>query len=175
MILSIPAMAATQSKTTEDLTRITTVQPELGTMKNAIVWVEEEESETAVEQIEAITTYLKQDAVVTNYFTPEVKLAMAALLPVETDLSKLKLNELISIGIGEYQPTYGDIIATFQFPTQFELTQTVSVLIGYPDQTGVLIWQPLLTVIEEGNLKMVFPNELMADIGPQAILAVLSD
>lgn len=175
LMTSIPALAATSSKTTEDLTRVTKIQSEKGALKNAIIWVEKILSHTAQEQLDAIIVFLKKNDIVMDFFTQDVKTAVTMLLPKNTDLSELKLNDLISLGIGDYQLTNGDITATFQFPTQFRNTQTAIAVVGYFDQEGELLWQPLQTVIENGNLILIFPQELMTAIQPGSVLAVITN
>lgn len=175
MLTSIPAMAATPSKTTEDLTRVTSVQSEKGTLTSAIIWAEQELSETAQKQLDAITVFLKKDDTVMDFFTTDVKTEITALLPKDTDLSSLKLNDLISLGIGDYQVSNGNITATFQFPTAFTITQTVIAMVGYLDNAGVLVWEPIQTTIENGNLKLVFPEELMTVIQSGSVLAIFAN
>lgn len=175
MLTSMPALAATPSKTTEDLTRVTNIQSEEGTLKNAIIWVEEKLSETAQAQLDAITVFLKKDDTVMDFFTPDVKTVLTTLLPKNADLSSLKLNDLVSLGVGIYQTVNGDITATFQLPTQFKITQTAIAVVGYLDKAGVLVWVPVQTAIENGNLKLTFPEELMSVIQSGSVLAVFAN
>lgn len=168
------ALAAQPSKTTEDLTRVVTIETKTGTTANALIWVEKQAPDLAKTQLETIKSYIAKKNSIANYFPDDAKKSMTAMLPTGTDLTKLKLSEYIPIGIGDYDAKLGDVSATFQFPTSFGTDKTVVVMVGYAGSDGTVIWQALKTTVVKGNLLIVFPSELMTKIGHDAILAVLS-
>lgn len=171
-----PVSTASQpSKTTEDLTRVIKTETESGKAGSAIIWVERKPFELAKTQLKEIKSFLANKKVIADYFSDEVRTGMSALLPTGTDLSKLKMSEYVALGIGEYDTTMGDVSATFQFPTAFGTNKTVIAMVGYPASDGTIIWQALQTTVVRGNLQIVFPSELMAKVGHDAILAVLSN
>jgi len=173
---STSALAATPSKTTEDLTRVDTVVTESGKTVPALVSVEKTPSELVTTQLDAIKSFVAKKNSIANYFSDDVKKGMTALLPAGTDLTKLTLSEYVALNIGDYDKSYGDVTGTFQFPTAFAADKTVIAMIGYAGSDGKVIWQALETTIDkDGNLHIVFPSELMAKVGHDAILAVLSN
>jgi len=175
LTVSTSALAAQPSKTTEDLTRVIEIETKTGKAGSSLIWVEKTPFEVAKTQLTAIKSFLAKENTISNYFSDDVKKGMSALLPVGTDLTKLTMSEYIALGIGEYDATMGDVTATFQFPTAFAADKTVIAMVGYPASDGTVIWQALKTTVVDGNLHIVFPSDLMAKIGHDAILAVLSN
>lgn len=169
-----PTPVSVPSKTTEDLTRVVKIETKTGTAGNALIWVDRTPFELAKTQLKEIKTFLSKKNTIANYFSDEVKKGMSALLPAETDLTKLRMSEYVALGIGDYDATMGDVSATFQFPTAFGTNKTVIAMVGYPASDGTVIWQALKTTVVNGNLLLVFPADLMTKIGHDAILAVLS-
>jgi hypothetical protein len=175
LVGATPALAATQSKTTDDLTRVVKLETQTGKASSAIIWVEKEESDLAKAQMDAMKTFVAKKNSPSNFFPDATKKEIAALLPAGTDLTKLILSEYAALGIGEYTASYGDIIGTFQFPTEFAAGKTVAAVIGYIGSDGNVVWQALKTTVKDGNLVLEFPTDLMEKIGHDAILTVLSN
>ena len=175
LTVSTTALAAQPSKTTEDLTRVVKVETKTGNASSALVWVDKTPPELAKTQLEAMKSFIAKKNSAANYFPDDAKKGMAALLPTGTDLTKLTLSEYVALGIGTYDASYGDVSATFQFPTAFAADKTVIAMVGYAGSDGTMIWQALKTTIVKGNLVIVFPSDLMTKIGHDAILAVLSN
>jgi len=169
-----PTPVSVPSKTTEDLTRVVKIETKTGTAGNALIWVDRTPFELAKTQLKEMKTFLSKKNTIANYFSDDVKKGMSALLPAETDLTKLRMSEYVALGIGDYDATMGDVSATFQFPTAFGTNKTVIAMVGYPASDGTVIWQALKTTVVRGNLILVFPSDLMTKIGHDAILAVLS-
>jgi hypothetical protein len=168
------ALAATPSKTTEDMTSITE-QKTSGTSPSAVlIYIREEPSDMAVSVLKEISAFVASKAAPAGYFTQEVQAEILLRAPEKTDLSTLKMSEFVSLGIADYVESYGDVTCVFQFPTEYAEGQTVVALIGYPDETGTIVWQALDTTVVEGSLRIVFPTDLMLRIGHDAVLAVLS-
>ncbi len=169
------AMAAQDSKTTEDLTRVVKVETQSGDASNKLIWVENTPSDLAKTQLSEMKSFIANQNNPADYFSDDAKQGMSALLPTGTDLSKLSLTEYAPIGIGDYDSSLGDVSSTIQFPTAFAASKTVVVMVGYTGSDGTVVWQALETTIVNGNLVIVFPADLMAKIGHDAALAVLSD
>lgn len=169
-----PTPVSVPSKTTEDLTRVVKIETKTAQSGKALIWVEKAPFELAKTQLKEMKTFLSKKNAIANYFSDEVKKGMSALLPAQTDLTKLRMSEYVALGIGDYDAAMGDVSATFEFPTAFGTNKTVIAMVGYPASDGTVIWQALKTTVVKGNLLLVFPSELMTKIGHNAILAVLS-
>lgn len=176
MVLGISwgALAAAPSKTTEDLVSVEETVTADGEVLSALIWVKEEQSEVAEEQLLAITEFVGQANPVATYFPQDVQEQIAERLPEGIDPSMLVMNEFLNIGIGEYLEQYGDIEATFLFPTEYRQDQTIVPVIGYQNEEGEIVWQTLDTQVIDGMLQIVLPKELMMTIGHDAMLAILS-
>jgi hypothetical protein len=171
---AVPARAATPSKTIEDLTSVTQVTLQDGTSGSALMWVREEPSQLTVTQLEASSEYAATSPAISDYFPEDARNEAMELLPERTDLAQLIMSELISLGIGEYLEKYGNVAGTFLFPTEYEETQIVLAMVGYLGEDGTVLWQPLEAEVVGGELKIIFPEELMLKIGHDAVLAILS-
>ncbi len=172
---STSALAATESKTTRDLTRTVETKTESGQSIPALIDPGVELSAGAETQLEALKSFVAQKKNAVDFFPDETKSGITALLPTGTDTSKLGLSEFIELTIGTYDASYGDVVSTLQFATSFTADQTVVVVIGYEASDGTMVWQALETTVVDGNLRIVFPAELMEKLGSNAVLAVLSD
>lgn len=168
------ALAATPSKTTEDMTRITEETTSGESPSTVLIYEREIPSEMSVAVLKEISAYVASKAAVTGYFSEAVQAEILSRVPDKTDIAALKMSEFVSLGINDYVESYGDVTCVFQFPTEFTAEQTVVALVGYPDSTGAIIWQALDTTVVEGSLRIVFPTDLMLRIGHDAVLAVLS-
>lgn len=168
-----PALAATPSKTTDDLTRVVEVETQKGT-GSALIWVEREASDKAQEQMDDIKTFVEKKNTPVDYFPDETKKEITDLVPAGTDLTKMKLSELVPLGIGDYKVEFGMVYCTLRFPTEFPADKAIIGVVGYPGSDGKMIWIALETTVDHGDLRLVFPIELMEKIGHEAVLEVLS-
>ena len=170
------ALAETPSKTTDDLTRIVKIETEKDTTGAAIIWIEKEASDEAKAQIQEVKSFVEQKNKPADYFPDETQKEITALTPAGTDLAKLKLNDIVPLGIGDYKVEYGMVYCTFRFPTEFPTDKTVIGVVGYPGSDGKMIWVALETSVDtNGDLRLVFPIELMEKIAHEAVLVVLSN
>lgn len=175
LLMAVPALAATPSKTTKDLTRIVSVQSEDGNAGNALIYIRTEPSEFANETLKTFMAYKNKNKMITDFFSVEIQESILKLLPANADLKKMIMSEFVSLGVGEYSDSYGDITATFRFPTTFKDKKPAVALLGYLDTQGETVWVPLTTEIKNGSLVIVFPSELLMVAGHDVVLAVLSD
>lgn len=170
-----PALAATQSKTTDDMTRIIKIETEKGTPGSALIWIEKNASDQVKAQVEEIKSFIGKKNKPADFFSDATKKEITALVPAGTDLAKLKLNEIVPLGVGDYKAEFGKVNCTFRFPTEFPADKTVIGVVGYPGSDGKMIWVALETSVVNGDLHFVFPVELMEKIGHEAVLVVLSN
>ena len=175
LLTAVPALAATPSKTTDDMTRITKLQSEDGSAGDALIYVRPEPSDFADKTLSEITAYNAKNKLITGFFSEEVKVKALEFLPKDTDLNKMTMSEFVSIGIGEYKAEFGDVTATFQFPLEFKDKQLAVAVLGYTDAQGNTVWAPLKTEVVDGTLVILFPSEILLVAGHDAVLAVLSN
>lgn len=175
LLTAIPALAATPSKTTEDLTRIVSVQSEDGNAGKTLIYVRTEPTDFATKTLNAFLEYKNKNKVITDFFSAEMQESILKFLPENTDLRKMIISEFLSLGIGEYVDSYGDVTCTFQFPTDYKEKKPVVALMGYLDVSGTTVWVPLQTEVLDGKLKIVFPSEVLLVAGHDVVLTILSD
>lgn len=169
------SLAETKSKTTDDMTRIIKIETQQDTSGSALIWIEKEASNQAQAQIDAIKSFIEKKNKPVDYFPDETEKEITVRMPAGTDFSQLKLNEIVPLGIGDYKVEFGMVYCTFRFPTEFAANKTVVSIVGYPGSDGKMIWLTLETSVENGDLRLVFPIELMEKIGHEAVLVVLSN
>lgn len=171
-----PALAETPSKTTEDLTRIVEIKTEKDKSGFALIWIEKKASDKAEAQMEEVKTFVEQKNKPVDYFPDETKTEITALVPAGTDITKLKLSDIVPLGIGDYKIEFGKVYCTFRFPTVFPADKTVIGIVGYPGSDGKMIWIALETSVDaNGDLQLVFPIDLMEKIAHEAVLTVLTN
>ena len=171
---SVIALATTPSKTTKDLVKVEKTVASDGSSIDALIWVKETPSDTAIAQFAEISTFTAQNQAVIDYYPEDTKTAIYHLLPTNTDPTTLIMSEFVDLGIGDYQTNFGDVTSTFSFATEFKPGQTVIAMVGYADLEGSIVWQALPVTAVDGMLQITFPSDLMIKMGHDAILSILS-
>lgn len=187
---AVGAMADTvPSKTTTDVTQVKTVEAvkEDGTVEAVTGW-DIEVAEDAAPVTEEIAKIYQEVFVngktAVAYFPAETQEAIAALLPEGVNASKLMMNEFITLEIVGQMETATDVKVTFTFTTKYEMDQNVVVVIGLYDGTRDangqynVEWVALdAEVLENGDIAVVFPAELVEQMNDAAAvaMAVLND
>lgn len=174
LLTAVPALAATPSKTTDDLTRILKVQSEDGRAGESLIYIRTEPTDFANETLDALQKYKSKSNSIVDFFSSETQESILKLLPENTDLKKMIISEFASLGIGEYLESYGDVTCTFQFPTEYNVKSPAVALMGYLDAAGTTVWVPLQTEVIEGKLTIVFPTEALLIAGHDVVLTILS-
>ena len=193
MLLTLSAVGAmadaVPSKTTTDVTQVKTVEAvkEDGTVEAVTGW-DIEVAEDAAPVTEEIAKIYQEVFVngktAVAYFPAETQEAIAALLPEGVNASKLMMNEFITLEIVGKMETATDVKVTFTFTTKYEMDQNVVVVIGLYD--GIrdangqynVEWVALdAEVLENGDIAVVFPAELVEQMNDAAAvaMAVLND
>ena len=180
---------AVPSKTTTDVTQVKTVEAvkEDGTVEAVTGW-DIEVAEDAAPVTEEIAKIYQEVFVngktAVAYFPAETQEAIAALLPEGVNASKLMMNEFITLQIVGQMETATDVKVTFTFTTKYEMDQNVVVVIGLYDGTRDangqynVEWVALdAEVLENGDIAVVFPAELVEQMNDAAAvaMAVLND
>ena len=193
MLLALSAAGAmadaVPSKTTTDVTQVKTVEAvkEDGTVEAVTGW-DIEVAEDAAPVTEEIAKIYQEVFVngktAVAYFPAETQEAIAALLPEGVNASKLMMNEFITLQIVGQMETATDVKVTFTFTTKYEMDQNVVVVIGLYDGTRDangqynVEWVALdAEVLENGDIAVVFPAELVEQMNDAAAvaMAVLND
>lgn len=193
MLLALSAVGAmadaVPSKTTTDVTQVKTVEAvkEDGTVEAVTGW-DIEVAEDAAPVTEEIAKIYQEVFVngktAVAYFPAETQEAIAALLPEGVNASKLMMNEFITLEIVGKMETATDVKITFTFTTKYEMDQNVVVVIGLYDGTRDangqynVEWVALdAEVLENGDIAVVFPAELVEQMNDAAAvaMAVLND
>ena len=193
MLLALSAAGAmadaVPSKTTTDVTQVKTVEAvkEDGTVEAVTGW-DIEVAEDAAPVTEEIAKIYQEVFVngktAVAYFPAETQEAIAALLPEGVNASKLMMNEFITLEIVGKMETATDVKVTFTFTTKYEMDQNVVVVIGLYDGTRDangqynVEWVALdAEVLENGDIAVVFPAELVEQMNDAAAvaMAVLND
>lgn len=193
MLLALSAAGAmadaVPSKTTTDVTQVKTVEAvkEDGTVEAVTGW-DIEVAEDAAPVTEEIAKIYQEVFVngktAVAYFPVETQEAIAALLPEGVNASKLMMNEFITLEIVGQMETATDVKVTFTFTTKYEMDQNVVVVIGLYDGTRDangqynVEWVALdAEVLENGDIAVVFPAELVEQMNDAAAvaMAVLND
>ncbi len=193
MLLALSAAGAmadaVPSKTTTDVTQVKTVEAvkEDGTVEAVTGW-DIEVAEDAAPVTEEIAKIYQEVFVngktAVAYFPAETQKAIAVLLPEGVNASKLMMNEFITLEIVGQMETATDVKVTFTFTTKYEMDQNVVVVIGLYDGTRDangqynVEWVALdAEVLENGDIAVVFPAELVEQMNDAAAvaMAVLND
>ena len=147
-----------------------------------LVAVQEESQEKVVfdEIVEFVTV---QNEPVANYFGEEVMTAAAEYLPEELDIATLVVDEFFQLTEENYEESYGEVTATFQFVTPYEDGTTLIAMVGVlpkdataEDQAdaanaaaseesteeSAMIWIPIPAVASEGLVQITFTEEVFA-------------
>ena len=155
--ITMTALAtAVPSKTTDDLYTIEDYNVPLA----GLFWIMDTLTEDAQAEYDAIAASVNEGKTVAEYFG--------------IDVPDLDLSEYVSLGINNYQESYGDVTATFGFATEYQVGQRVVVMFGYKDENGVIVWNELNAEVVEGGVQIDFLSNLLVKAGPEAILAILA-
>ena len=165
----LPALAATGSKTTSDMTTTGDTSDE------AIIVVKPQLTETAQSALNDLSAVVNGGGSAASYFPADVQSAIGAKLPAGTTADDLKLSELISLGAYNLDDAGDTIVSTIGFATEYTADQTIAVVFGYKDASGNMVWTTLDAVVVNGMLKVTFPVDLLKLAGSDAVLAVLSN
>ena len=193
MLLALSAAGAmadaVPSKTTTDVTQVKAVEAvqEDGTVEAVTGWdivVAEDAAPVAEEIAKIYQEVFVNGKTAAAYFPAETQEAIAALLPEGVNASKLTMNEFITLEIVGQMETATDVKITFTFTTKYEMDQNVVVVIGLYDGTRDanghynVEWVALdAEVLENGDIAVVFPAELVEQMNDAAAvaMAVLND
>ena len=180
------------SKTTQDMASVTGVESASGAQVGEDFVIEIIEEQTySKSTLGVIATYTENNqATAAGYFTQSetVTEQIAELLPEGFDASTLVMYEFAPLTAINYDPAYGDVVATMVFATKYSPEQTLVALVGIvkgADENGdpIVEWTALKAEAveneadpEKGCVRVYFPQELLPEIeNGNAMIAILSD
>jgi len=136
-----------------------------------------EESKQAV-VLQEITAVVEAQAPVVTFFNEEVVATVAEMLPEETDLSTLVMDEFFPLEVEGYVNEYGDVTAAFEFVTEYEDETVLIVLVGVlpneGDPEAEIVWYPIEATVAEGKVYIAFTEEILAQMADrEAVMTVL--
>lgn len=130
------------------------------------------QSAAAAAVIEEIAT-VAQTQPVAVYFGETAMAAISEKLPESVTTDTLKLSELTAISVADYNSSYGDITLTITTATEYDDDTVVVVLVGmWVD--GELIWMPMDAVVVDGQVCVVFTQDVLADGNSELLFALLT-
>lgn len=178
LCLTATAFASAPSKTTSDLVntgKTQSTQEETVVPEDLVATVPDTPQVTALkEKLLALVT--DDGEPVTNYFSDAVKAEIARKLPAGVSLESLQLNEIVTLAAMAYDPAYGDVVTTFEFPTQYEDGEPIVALLCIFDAAGNEEWIVLEAEAKDGKVNITFTQEALEKMqNTNAALAILSE
>lgn len=174
LAVQFTAAFATASPTTADLYKVELAKPDGSPAPAGLLIAAIPETETALKVLEDVAETTQGQPVVPSYFADQAE-DIAKVLPEGTDAAALKLNELASLVVSGYEADMGDIAARLSFPTLFDATKPVLVLVGLVEGEEV-VWEVVQQAgaDAEGKVIVLFPSELLLKVqAGNAVIAVL--
>ena len=199
LLFSAVAMAApVKSKTSSDLTKITSITAGGEDVTSMGYIFVTEDSVMALDELDKIieTVNVQKKAPI-EHFDAATQQAMLDLVrttnPEVETLADWNLNEFVSLGVApEYSAEVGDLVLTFEFPTPFKVGQKVTAVVGTFDGTRTEVaegkyeynvkWTPLegevvAAAADNSQVAVKFPTDTILEMqGSVAnVMAVLAE
>ncbi len=174
LLTVVPALAATPSKTTEDLTRIVSVVEQDGTKHNDLITIQDVPTEFGQSVIDGLLAYKTKNTDIVSYFDTEVKSQIQELLPQNTSTNGMVISELCSLCCGDHNHDHGLVVCEIEFPTLYTEKNLVVPLLAYPKADGTTAWLPVKGEVKNGHVVINFTEEVLSLVGHDFVLAILS-
>ena len=141
------------------------------------------------------TVQAKEEPVV-KFFSEEVIENVKVILPEETVVENLTMDEFFILEEEGYVNEYGDVEASFVFATEYKEDDVLVAMVGIMpteeeiaaaraaaeeageefDETSLIVWIPVTTEVVEGKVKVSLTEELLVMLGErEAVMAVLRE
>ncbi|MEG2603450.1 MAG: hypothetical protein RSB91_00860 [Clostridia bacterium] len=131
LVVSMSAVAfAVPSKSTSDMTKVKTVTAKNGATvaSNFAVEIAKDTPET-IAALADIAAKIADGSATLEAFGTDVKAEVEALLPAGTDVSKLNLNEFVTLKTANYDKAYGAMSVSFTVASSYVDGQSVVALV----------------------------------------------
>jgi len=117
--ISAVAHAAVPSKTTQDMTKVTSVVSASGVPLGDDFAVElVQEAPAATQELAKVAAVVSEGASPATYFADK-EADIALLVPEDFDINVLELNEFSPLTAINYDASYGDVVVSFEFVTEY--------------------------------------------------------
>ncbi|NLF28220.1 MAG: hypothetical protein GX592_10010 [Clostridiales bacterium] len=179
--VSAAAHAAVPSKTTEDMAIVAAFASVSGVPLAAdFAVVLTEPTEPATEQLANVAAFVAEGGSPASYFAGKEE-DIAALVPEDFDPNTLELNEFSPLTAVNYDESYGDVVVSFKFATEYLDEQVVVAMLGIPagtnpDGTAIVEWYALKAEVVDGLVAVTFTQEVLVLLdGAEGMIAILSE
>jgi len=117
------------------------------------------------EVFDEIVAFIAEEPVAT-YFGEEVMTVAVEYLPEELDTSTLVVDEFFMLTEENYDESYGEVTAAFEFVTPYEegtvLIAMIGVMPSEDAEEAEITWIPAPAVASEGKVQITFTEEVFA-------------
>ena len=179
--ISAVAHAAVPSKTTQDMTKVTSVVSASGVPLGDDFAVElVQEAPAATQELAKVAAVVSEGASPATYFADK-EADIALLVPEDFDINVLELNEFSPLTAINYDASYGDVVVSFEFVTEYIDGQVVVAMLGIvvgenDDGTALVEWYALRADVVDCLLQVHFTQDILALLnGAEAMIAILSE
>ena len=179
--ISAVAYAAVPSKTTQDMTKVTSVVSASGVPLGDDFAVElVQEAPAATQELAKVAAVVSEGASPATYFADK-EADIALLVPEDFDINVLELNEFSPLTAINYDASYGDVVVSFEFVTEYIDGQVVVAMLGIvagenDDGTALVEWHALRAEVVDGLVQVHFTQDILALLnGAEAMIAILSE
>ena len=120
-----------------------------------------------------------ETAPVAEYFGEEVMTSVAAILPAEINVESLVMDEFFALSEENYDATYGDVDATFEFVTVYPDETVLVALVGIlpaedAAEDAEITWVAQEAVVTEGKVAVTFTQDVFESMAEnQCVFALL--
>lgn len=180
LCLNTAAAFASPSKTVLDMVTIGDYTTSTNAVPAGFVIYQTEATTPWMQDLETIGGLANPNKAPINFFEA-VKDDAAKLLPENTDLQKLQMNEFIPISALNYEVAFGDITAGFVFPTFYPAGQplvamaAVYTLVNSVTNEWSAEWFACPAEAKMGKVYITFPADYVAKLeGGWGSLAILN-
>jgi len=146
LVLSMATAFAAPSKTTSDLTEVVALKSATGAaLADTFAIKTAADTTMTLEEVEKLFKFVNDEKnAPIDFYPPEVQAkileivnenAPAAEVLVLDDLKTWEINEFVSVDAEGYDPAYGDVVATFEFATPYEIGQRMVAMVACYDGT----------------------------------------
>jgi len=174
LLTTVSALAATPSKTTQDLTQIISVVEQNGTQHNDLITIQEVPTEFGQSVIDELVAFKAKNPDIVSFFDTEVKNQIQDLLPQNASMDGMIMSELCSLCCGDHNHDHGLVACEIEFPTLYTETNLVVPLLAYPKDDGTTAWLPVKGEVKNGHVVINFTEEILTLVGHDFVLAILS-
>lgn len=118
--------------------------------------------------------FIRPENIPIRYFDEET-VQETTLILNDIDVDTLLPYEITQVMAVDYQQPYGDVTATFLFPTPFRPEKAMIALIGIPDEVDKTIfhWMPLRAELTEKGVDITFSSSVLPTMMEEAALLLL--